>query len=422
MQQPPRVAVAQVDLLQVLVEPPFGEEVALRGDVLRQQRHLRQLGRACRQHLGSAQSFVLAEQPAHVRGHRVRRRQLRVEHVPVEVGRPAHGLAGVVDDEVEPVPRREQVRAERLDARRVAQVEPEDLEPVAPVVEVRLARVPGRGVAREARRDDQLRAGAQQLDPRLVADLHAAAGEQRDAAAQVGGLGALAEVEVAARQAELVVERVQLDVVLLADVAVLRLDRLPELGVVLDVDLLEPGRREDVGRGVDRLLAQNADAGLGEHRLVAVEPGRLLLAPDDLVEPPSLDDVGVVHVPGRGEQPRPLLERQRLEQAPVADDRLEEVGGGLQLLGDVVLRARRWPSPEGSGSEEGPQRAGAPPMTLRESYRDLAGARRLFAAGFFEDDAFDDRPEPFATSPVGSFGRPACLRSFAAISAISSGA
>ena len=82
--------------------------------------------------------------------------------------------------------------AERLDARRVPQVEPEDLEPVAPVVEVRLARVPGRGVAREARRDDQLRARAQQLDPGLVADLHAPAGEQRDAAAQIGGLGALA--------------------------------------------------------------------------------------------------------------------------------------------------------------------------------------------------------------------------------------
>ena len=102
----------------------------------------------------------------------------------------------------------EQVLAERLDARRVAQVEAEDLEAVAPVREVRLLRVAGRRVAREARRHDQLRAGAQQLDPGLVADLHAAAGEQRDAAAQVGRLGALREVEVAAGGAELVVERV----------------------------------------------------------------------------------------------------------------------------------------------------------------------------------------------------------------------
>ena len=98
--------------------------------------------------------------------------------------------------------------AERLDARRVAQVEPEDLEPVAPLVEVGLLRVAGRGVAREARRDDQLRAGAQQLDPGLVADLHAAAGEQRDAARRSAVSVRLREVEVAARRAELVVERV----------------------------------------------------------------------------------------------------------------------------------------------------------------------------------------------------------------------
>ena len=82
----------------------------------------------------------------------------------------------------------------------------------------------------------------------------------------------LREVEVAARRAELVVERVDLDVELLADVAVLRLDHLAELGLVVDVGLLEAGRREDVRRREHRLLAQHADAGLGEHRLVALEP------------------------------------------------------------------------------------------------------------------------------------------------------
>jgi hypothetical protein len=85
--------------------------------------------------------------------------------VAVEVGRPAHRLARVVDDEVEPVARREQVRAERLDARRVPQVEPEDLEPLAPVGEVGLLRVARRGVAREARGDDQLRAERRSLMP-----------------------------------------------------------------------------------------------------------------------------------------------------------------------------------------------------------------------------------------------------------------
>ena len=101
----------------------------------------------------------------------------------VELGRAAHGLARVVDDEVEPVARRVEVVAERLDARRVAQIEAEDLEPVAPLVEVGFARVPQRRVAREAGRDDQLGAGAQELDAGLVADLHPAAGEQRHPAA-----------------------------------------------------------------------------------------------------------------------------------------------------------------------------------------------------------------------------------------------
>jgi hypothetical protein len=186
-----------------------------------------------------------------------------------------------------------------------------------------------------------LRAGPQELDPSLVADLDAPAGEQRDAARQVRRLRALAEVEVAARPAELVVEGVQLDVVLLADVAVLRRGRLPELRLALHLDLLEAGRRKDVRRRVDGLLAQKADPGLGEQRLVASQPGLLPLAPDDLVETAPLDDVRVVDVPGRCEQPCSLLERQRLEQAPVADDRLERLGRSPQSLEGVVVRWRK---------------------------------------------------------------------------------
>ena len=80
---------------------------------------------------------------------------------------------------------------------------------------------------------------------------------------QVGRLAALAVVELAARAAELVVEGMDLGVLLLADVAVLRLDQLTQLGLV-DIGLLEVRRRHDVGRRVHRLLAQHADAGLGE--------------------------------------------------------------------------------------------------------------------------------------------------------------
>ena len=94
----------------------------------------------------------------------------------------------------------------------------------APLAEVRFLRVARGGIAREAGGDDQLRAGAQQLQAGLVADLDPAAGEQRDAAAQVGQFGALGEIELRAGRAQLVVEVVDLRVLLLADVAV------PQLG------------------------------------------------------------------------------------------------------------------------------------------------------------------------------------------------
>ena len=101
----------------------------------------------------------------------------------------------------------------------VAQIKPEDLEAVSPVGEVGLGGVASGGVPGESGRHDQVRARAQQLDPGLVADLHPPTGQERDPPAQVRRLGALGEVEVAARRAELVVEVMDLGVGLLADVA-----------------------------------------------------------------------------------------------------------------------------------------------------------------------------------------------------------
>src|SRR5439155_6388927 len=121
-------------------------------------------------------------------------------------GRAADGLAGVVDDEVEPVAGREQLVAEGLDARRVPEVEPEDLEPVSPAAEVRFPGVARRRVAGEAGGDDQPGAGPEQLNAGLVADLDASAGEQRSAAREVGSLGALGIVELGAGRTELVIE------------------------------------------------------------------------------------------------------------------------------------------------------------------------------------------------------------------------
>ena len=231
---------------------------------------------------------------------------------------------------------RAQVLAEGLDARRMAQIEPEDLEPVAPDVEVGLPGVARGRVAREPRGDDQVRACSQQLDPGLVADLHAAAGEQGDATLQVGRLAPLAVVELAAVPAQLVVERVDLEVALLADVAVLWVDDLTEVGIVRHVGLLEPRGREDIGRREHRLLAQHADAGLGQHRLVALELARLLPAADGLAPLPALGHVGVEDVARGVQQPRALLRRERREQAAIARELLEHVGGLVQAIDDRI--------------------------------------------------------------------------------------
>jgi hypothetical protein len=172
------------------------------------------------QHRVPAQAFVGSDQPSHVFRHRLHRRRLPFHHVTVEVGWPPHRLARVVDDEIEALSGRQQLTAERLDAWRVPQIESKDLEPVAPVGKVSFARIALCGVARKARRDDDVGAGAQQLERGLVADLHPAAGHQRDASVQVGELGPLAEVEGGAAGAQLIVEVMDQREVLLADVTV----------------------------------------------------------------------------------------------------------------------------------------------------------------------------------------------------------
>ena len=158
-----------------------------------------------------------------------------IHHVAVEIGRAAHGLAGVADDEIEAIAgvvgrAGRRLRRSGCGARsrpKISRRSPQSFE-------VGFGGEALGGIAREAGGDDELGAGAEELDAGLVADLDAAAGEQGDAAAEVGGLGAFAVVEVGAVRAELVVEVVDARGSLLADVAVLRLDHLAEVGVVGD--------------------------------------------------------------------------------------------------------------------------------------------------------------------------------------------
>src|SRR5258706_178224 len=100
-----------------------------------------------------------------------------------------------------------------------------------------------------------MRAGTEQLDACLIANLHAPTGEQRHAPAQVRQLGAFAKIQLGARRAKLIVEMVNRRVVLLADVAVLRLDDFAKVSVVLDFLWLDVRRWREIWRGEHRLAA-----------------------------------------------------------------------------------------------------------------------------------------------------------------------
>ena len=266
----------------------------------------------------------------------------------IEVRGPANGLAGVVDDVVEPIVRRRQMPAERLDARRMAEIEAVDLEAVTPVGEVVLPRIPSGRIAGKTRRDDEMGARAQQLDPSLVSDLDASARQERNLPSEVGGLRTLREVERRARWAQLVVERMQFPVRLLADVAMLLLERLSRFG--------GRGGQVEALRGIHvrgrehRLLAQGPDPGLGEQRLVCTDPGCPLLLALCLREATALDDIRVEDIGRRREEPRPLFDREQAEQPTIGDDRLEQLRRrakpvcsvvGLPLRNRVLTRRHR---------------------------------------------------------------------------------
>src|SRR6185437_7711339 len=118
-------------------------------------------------------------------------RGFAIHHVLVEGWRATNGLAGVVDYEIETVARAQHLGAERLDAGSVAQVESVNGEAIAPLREVRFLYVASGGIARKTRRDYEVCTCTQQLDASLISDLDASAGDEGDAAAQIGRLRTL---------------------------------------------------------------------------------------------------------------------------------------------------------------------------------------------------------------------------------------
>jgi hypothetical protein len=104
-------------------------------------------------------------------------------------------------------------------------------------------------------------------------------------------------------------------VILLADVAILRLDDFAEVGIVGDFVLLKIFRRKNIRRGENFFAAQLADAGLVQLGLVALDFLRLAPAHGCLDEPATFVHIGTINGPRRREQPCPLLLRKLTSSA-----------------------------------------------------------------------------------------------------------
>ena len=346
----PRVPVPQIDLLEVLVEPTGWEQVRGHLGVLRQQLHAGQLGTvrhaidgvqrrhegrpAVAQEVGRSHAVDPAEQGLRGSRHVLERRGLEVEHVPVELRRPPHGLARVVHDEVEAA---------------------DGWPPGGGTAPPRSACAAGRAHRPRAGRPSRRRpapgcSGAPHRGNRVVTMSPAparsslmpawypiftrppvsSATRPRRSADSVR----LAKFSSAHARAQLVVEVVDLGVLLLADVAVLLL-----AGAGVGV-LREGLRGEDVRRHEHRPGPQSADARLREHALVALHLGGLLLPAAGLGLLASSFHVGRERVARRVQEPDAFLWREAVEQRVVGRDGFQQLGGRQQHLGQVGLVAQ----------------------------------------------------------------------------------
>src|ERR1700733_247607 len=133
--------------------------------------------------------------------------------------RAAHGLAGVVQNVVEPRQPFGQESREYFDARRMPQIEPMDLQAPAKLRKIGFFRVAAGCVDRKTRGHDDMRTGTQELEGCLKADLDPGTGDQRIVAIEIGCLPALGVIEVAADIAQGIIVAMHLREGLLADVA-----------------------------------------------------------------------------------------------------------------------------------------------------------------------------------------------------------
>src|SRR5687767_13313478 len=177
---------------------------------------------------------------------------------------------------------------------------------------------------------------AKKLDPCLVSDLHAAAGQQRDPPAQVSKLCPLREVELGACRTETVVEAVNREVILLADVAVPRFVRLAKAGLALAH--LVRCRRKVIGRRKHRRATKSPDSCLGENALFTIDPFGLSLSLADLEKTAAVYHVGPRDATCCLEKAIAILDRNFREDRAVSHDLLEKVSCGAKAIRERLAR------------------------------------------------------------------------------------
>ncbi len=254
----------------------------------------------------------------------------------IELRRPAHGLAGIVDDVVETAAGFQQVRAKRLDAGRMAQVQSENVQARGPLRKVFLACIAFRRVARKACGDDQFGAGTQEFQPGLVTDLHAPTGQQCNASAEVSQFVALGMVERGTLRTQLVVKVVNQRILLLADIAMLGIGGLPMREILaVSIPAGECFRREHIGCGEHRPCAQLADARGVEQGIVPTCLAATLFLRTHLHALSTQDRIRVIDASNRLMQRVAVFRRQLLKQGPVFGYGTQGLRGGAQLLDQI---------------------------------------------------------------------------------------
>ena len=224
-----------------------------------------------------------------------------------------------------------------------------DLQALAERREVLLAGIPIGGIDREARGDHDMRAGTQQLQGRLEADLDACAGDERVVPRKIRRLLAFRVVEVSTLVAHRIVVAMHARERLLADVAgALLVESRTRVGVAAS-RRRQPQRRVGLGAALDpqaRLLDREPVRGLG------CVP---LRAPERLRHLHEVVALRLRHEASQHDQLAPLLLRQPRHVGAVGLDRREHPEAGGELVvgesrigqgqgvihGHIVVHSRR---------------------------------------------------------------------------------